>query len=557
MKKGTKHIMSDDTIESLKAHTTALQDELQALKQRLTEVEHERDQALSEKQWMHSVLMQAPSAIFLLRGPNHIYEMANPAYLRMVNKSDVIGKPVRDVFPELEGQGYFETLDHVYASGEPFIQSEFPAQIDRQGTGTLEQGWFNVVYQPLRNTEGAVEGILHLVTEVTDQVLARQDLERLNTEYQLMTTHATDMISRHAPDGAYRYASLSCYALLGYTPEELAGTQSFDYMHPDDIPAVQESLATILEKPATFLVTYRLRRKNGTYVWVETTSRVIRDPETQEISEIIAVTRDITARKQAEKETRVFKALIDNSPQSIGIANLDGSMTYANEAFGTMSGYGDALVGMSFMQCYPEEDLPAVQIAAQKAVQHGIWQGQLRFKRKDGTLLPVQLLSFLIYDSDGNPVALSGMFQDLTQQQQAEQERLALQQQIIDSQRSFIRELSTPLIPLSHNVVLMPLIGTIDSSRSQMIIEVLLEGVASYQANTAIVDITGVSVVDTQVANAIIQAAQAVKLLGAQVILTGIGPAMAQTLVHLGADLSSIQTRGSLQRAIVDALLNG
>ncbi len=548
--------MSNDTIASLKADNTALQDEIQALKQRLTDVETERDQALSEKQWMHSVLMQAHNAIFLLRGPNHIYEMANPAYLRLVNKSDVIGKPVREVFPELEGQNYFETLDHIYTSGEPLIQTEFPAQIDRQGTGELEQGWFNIVYQPVCNADGAVDGILHLVTEVTDQVLARQDLERLNTEYQLMAEHVNDMISRHAPDGLYRYASPACYALFGYTPEELVGSQSFDYMHPDDVAAVQDSLSTILEKPVAFLVSYRLRRKNGTYVWVETTSKVIRDAETQEISEIISVTCDITARKQAEEETRMFKSLIDNSPQSIGIANLEGVMTYANEAFGTMSGYGDDLVGMSFMQCYPEEDLPAVQAAAQQAMQQGVWQGHLRLKRKNGELFPVQVLSFLIYDSEGNPVALSGMFQDLTSQQQAEQERLALQQQVIDTQRSFIRELSTPLIPLSHNVVLMPLIGTIDSSRSQMIIEVLLEGVASYQADKAIVDITGVSVVDTQVANAIIQAAQAVKLLGAQVILTGIGPAMAQTLVHLGADLSGIATRGSLQRAIVDALLH-
>jgi anti-anti-sigma regulatory factor len=84
--------------------------------------------------------------------------------------------------------------------------------------------------------------------------------------------------------------------------------------------------------------------------------------------------------------------------------------------------------------------------------------------------------------------------------------------------------------------------------------ESLLEGVAHHQAETAILDITGVSVVDTQVANALIQAAQAVKLLGAQVVLTGIGPAMAQTLVGLGADLSSIVTRGNLQSGIAYAI---
>lgn len=150
--------------------------------------------------------------------------------------------------------------------------------------------------------------------------------------------------------------------------------------------------------------------------------------------------------------------------------------------------------------------------------------------------------------------AVATMMGNAMHRRQTSVERIALQQQVIDSQQAAIRELSTPLIPLAHNVVLMPLIGSIDSSRAQLVMETLLEGVAHYQADTVILDITGVSVVDTQVANAFIQAAQAVRLLGARVILTGIGPAMAQTLVHLGVDLSTLETRGSLQSAVVEAL---
>jgi anti-anti-sigma regulatory factor len=100
----------------------------------------------------------------------------------------------------------------------------------------------------------------------------------------------------------------------------------------------------------------------------------------------------------------------------------------------------------------------------------------------------------------------------------------------------------------------MPLIGTIDSARAQMVMESLLEGVALYQAETVILDITGVQVVDTQVADAFIRAAQAVRLLGAGVVMTGIQPQIAQTLVQLGVDLSGIQTHGSLQSGIAHAL---
>jgi rsbT co-antagonist protein RsbR len=143
---------------------------------------------------------------------------------------------------------------------------------------------------------------------------------------------------------------------------------------------------------------------------------------------------------------------------------------------------------------------------------------------------------------------------DITSLKQAEQDRLSLQQQVIEAQQMAIRELSTPLLPLAENVVALPLVGTIDSARAQQVMETLLEGVAQFRAEVAIVDITGVSVVDSQVANALIQAAQVVNLLGARVVLTGIGPAIAQTLVGLGADLGGIVTCGNLQSGIAYAL---
>jgi anti-anti-sigma regulatory factor len=121
-------------------------------------------------------------------------------------------------------------------------------------------------------------------------------------------------------------------------------------------------------------------------------------------------------------------------------------------------------------------------------------------------------------------------------------------------QEAILRELSTPLIPLSDEVLVMPLIGALDDRRAGQIIATLLQGVAQAQAQTAIVDITGVPVVDTHVANVLIQAAQAVQLLGAQVVLTGIRPSVAQTLVGLGIDLGGIVTRSTLQDGIAYSL---
>lgn len=138
----------------------------------------------------------------------------------------------------------------------------------------------------------------------------------------------------------------------------------------------------------------------------------------------------------------------------------------------------------------------------------------------------------------------------------AKEEQSHLQAQLLATQQSMIRELSTPMLPLSDKVIAMPLVGTIDSSRATMVMETLLEGIAQYHANIAIVDITGVKIVDTRVAQALIQTAQAVKLLGAQVILTGIQPQIAQTLIHLDVDLGGIVTRSTLQAGVEWALQN-
>jgi anti-anti-sigma factor len=143
---------------------------------------------------------------------------------------------------------------------------------------------------------------------------------------------------------------------------------------------------------------------------------------------------------------------------------------------------------------------------------------------------------------------------DITAQKLQEQEAVREREAIIEQQSLTLAELSTPLLTISDDVVVLPLIGTIDSRRAQQIMEALLSGIAETRARIAILDITGVAVVDTQVANVLIRAAQAVNLLGARVVLTGIRPEVAQTLVGLGIDLGKIVTRSTLQAGIAYSL---
>lgn len=159
-----------------------------------------------------------------------------------------------------------------------------------------------------------------------------------------------------------------------------------------------------------------------------------------------------------------------------------------------------------------------------------------------------------LVEADGTLIGVLGTYEDITERRAAEQIRLDAQEQLIAAQQMALVEMSTPLIPLADGVIVMPLVGAINSRRAQQIMETLLEGVGANQAEIVILDITGVRVVDTQVANALLRAAQAAKLLGAQVVLTGISADVAQTIVHLGADLSSVVTRSNLQHGIAYAL---
>lgn len=139
---------------------------------------------------------------------------------------------------------------------------------------------------------------------------------------------------------------------------------------------------------------------------------------------------------------------------------------------------------------------------------------------------------------------------------EAMRSRNEVQQQlaIVQQQEQVIRELSVPVLPLSASTLVLPLVGRVDVQRVQQVAEVLLENVAQHHARLVILDITGMAQVDESIAASLVQAIQAVQLLGAQVMITGIQPRTAHTLVQLGVGLDGIRTYNTLERGIAAAL---
>ncbi|MBD2537565.1 PAS domain-containing sensor histidine kinase [Coleofasciculus sp. FACHB-SPT36] len=165
-----------------------------------------RDRALAEAQAaraeLQRVFMQAPAAIAITRGSNHVTETVNPLYMQIVEKRDIVGKPVREAFWDLQGQGFFELLDQVYTSGEPFVGNEMRAMFDRNSDGILEESFWNFVYQPLVDANGKVNGIMTHAVEVTEQVRSRQEIEK-KAEELVQMTQALERSNRDLDQFAY------------------------------------------------------------------------------------------------------------------------------------------------------------------------------------------------------------------------------------------------------------------------------------------------------------------------------------------------------------------
>lgn len=237
-----------------------------------------------------------------------------------------------------------------------------------------------------------------------------------------------------------------------------------------------------------------------------------------------------------------FRLLVD-SVIDYAIVMLDsaGNIVSWNPGAERIKGYRqDEVVGKHFSCFYPADaisrGLPEKELAV--AAEKGRFEDEGWRVRKDGKKFWANVVITPLRNPDGSLRGFGKVTRDLTERKEIEER---LQQQARE-----IMELSTPVMQVWNEVVVAPLIGSLDSRRTQQIMERLLERIVETNSSMALVDIMGVPTIDTQTAQHLIETISAVRLLGAQVVLTGVRPVIAQTLVHLGVDLSNITTRSSL-----------
>jgi PAS domain S-box-containing protein len=298
-------------------------------------------------------------------------------------------------------------------------------------------------------------------------------------------------------------------------------------------------------------------------------------------------------REQAEKalleSEEKYRTILENIEEGYYEVDLAGNLTFFNDALCGLYGYTrDELMGMNYRR-YVDAEATKTMYRAYNAV-YRTGKPDKAFDwdviRKDGAHRFVEVSISLIRDPTGEPVGFRGIIRDITERKRAEAmlerayaevekqveertvelqreiierkraqaESLRLQEEVIEAQKRALQELSTPIIPVMDRIIVMPLIGSIDSLRARDITRSLLAGISEQRAKVVILDITGVPMVDSRVASHLNKTIQAARLKGARIIVTGISDAVAETIVDLGIDWVGVETVADLQTGLIVAL---
>jgi rsbT co-antagonist protein RsbR len=244
-------------------------------------------------------------------------------------------------------------------------------------------------------------------------------------------------------------------------------------------------------------------------------------------------------------------ALLDSSPSLIFLKDTSYRYIYANRKFAEMNNMSYAeLIGKTDESFFPPESAAQLRADEAKVLRTRTAYAYEEAVRSHARLGYYSTVKLPVFDAEGELIGVGGFIVDITERKQQEIE----QQKTIKAQQESLRELSTPLLPIADGVLAMPLIGVVDAARAAEILATLLRGITTHHAHTAILDVTGIRHIDRDIGRTLVDAALAARLVGARVVLTGISPEVAQTLVSLDVDLSGVTTLSTLAGGIAFAL---
>ena len=360
-------------------------------------------QLREESQLLKSLFEQAPGFMALTRGAEHVFEFANASYMHLAGKRDLVGRRVVDAFPEIVGQGFLALLDTCFSTGESYIGKNVEILLENQADEPAEQRLLDFVYQPVRDSSGAVTGIFVEGVDVT---------ERASAEERLRIAHEAGGIGTFEwfPATDELIASNTYRALWGLPPGvELTAQMVVDLVEPEDRRLLGNATEENRSNPLAY-AEFRIRRADtGAKRWLARRGEVLGDGISR-LRRYVGVAFDITERKLVEEalasterqvyeNTEFIRLLLDSTEEGFYSVDRSGATTLCNRGFLRMLGFrheADAL-GRKLHEvihhshadgsAYPRDECP-IYLAAQTGeaahVEHEF------FYRTDGSRFPVE-----------------------------------------------------------------------------------------------------------------------------------------------------------------------
>jgi rsbT co-antagonist protein RsbR len=250
--------------------------------------------------------------------------------------------------------------------------------------------------------------------------------------------------------------------------------------------------------------------------------------------------------KELKLDRNLLNSLLKHMPENVYFKDIKSRFIRVSKAFTNYLGFDSdkEMLGKTDFDIFDEEHARPAFEDEKKIMETGEpLQKEEKEVYPDGSEKWVETTKVPRYDEKGNIVGTFGISRDITEKKLWEEQR----EEKLEAQREELIELSTPVIDVWDGVLTVPILGSLDSERASRVSEALLTEIVEKRAGVAIIDISGISAVDSAVADRLIRTAKAVRLVGAEAILTGVGVEIAQTIADLGIDMEGLKTMSTLK----------
>jgi PAS domain S-box-containing protein len=397
----------------------------------------------------------APTFICTALGPDHVIDLANESYYRLIGNRDIVHKRVIDSMPEVVSQGLVEILDTVYESGETFIANEMPVELARSSGGGLERRYVSFIYGARRDGDGMIEGIYAHGVDVTEHVVARERLLEVSRSNQLLLDRSADLICSIDAGGRFIHVSKAARLLLGYQPDYMIGRHYEDFVLEEDRQKTSEIVATLAADAAPLFIENRWHTQKGDTVEMSWTGQWSEDDAAmfcvgRDVTNINRAQREKTAAEEALKQSEhKFRSMIQNSSEVIALIDTSGEILYQSPSVERLLGYqAHELENRSMYEIIDPNDCERVRLALESLVANGGHSiERYRLLTKDGDLRWFESHASNLLDDDAvGAIVVSS--RDITEVRTRERELLEKQDELERSERRLrtLAETTTQII---------------------------------------------------------------------------------------------------------------